>query len=66
MKYEKTLYSTFKVLEREHTSLETRRVVAKQNMTSAQSAYDSLARKLAENETYVQVLSTIGGNFYFS
>ena len=44
-----------KVLEAEHTSLESRRVVAKQNLNASQGAYDALARKLAENETYVQL-----------
>ena len=42
-------------LEEEHLSLGTRRVVASQNLTAAQNAHDTLARQLADNETYVQL-----------
>ena len=42
-------------LEEEHLSLGTRRVVASQNLTTAQNAHDTLARQLADNETYVQL-----------
>ena len=42
-------------LEEEHLSLGTRRVVANQNLSSSQNAYDTLARQLADNETYVQL-----------
>ena len=44
-----------KILEDEHLNLGSRRIVAKQNLSAAQEMYDSLARKLAENETYVQL-----------
>ena len=42
-------------LEEEHLSLGTRRVVASQNLAAAQNAHDTLARQLADNETYVQL-----------
>ena len=42
-------------LEEEHLSLGTRRVVASQNLSASQNAHDSLARQLADNETYVQL-----------
>ena len=42
-------------LEEEHLSLGTRRVVATQKLTASQNAHDTLARQLADNETYVQL-----------
>ena len=42
-------------LEEEHLSLGTRRVVAGQNLSATQTAHDTLARQLADNETYVQL-----------
>jgi len=42
-------------LEEEHLSLGTRRVVASQNLGASQNGHDSLARQLADNETYVQL-----------
>lgn len=43
------------MLEEEHLNLGSRSVVANQNVTAAQEMHDSLARRLAANETYVQL-----------